>query len=152
MAPGNPIPIPVSISVACRVRVSIRPCAARPSDRSRAEGWLGSFLTPDEAGRARETIQAAAAETGRELEADHFGIAVFLAEDGLLAERTAAIQARRPDVDPNDLVATSWPDLHRLLDGYLEAGLTKFVVNSSGTRPYDEFIDQFASELIPRQN
>ncbi|WP_216897773.1 TIGR03854 family LLM class F420-dependent oxidoreductase [Nocardia alni] len=117
-----------------------------------ADGWLGSFLTPAEAGRARETIQTAADEAGREIEADHFGISVFLAEDGIPEQRTAAIRARRPDVDPSELVATSWPELHRLLDGYIEAGLTKFVVSTSSTRPYDEFIDRFVAELIPRQN
>src|ERR1700749_3594937 len=41
-----------------------------------ADGWLGSFLTPAEAGAARETIQAAAAEAGREIEEDHFGISL----------------------------------------------------------------------------
>src|SRR6202012_1299959 len=41
-----------------------------------ADGWLGSFLTPAEAGAARETIQAAAADAGREIEEDHFGISL----------------------------------------------------------------------------
>ena len=38
------------------------------------DGWLGSFVTPDEARRGREQIQQAAADAGREIEADHFGI------------------------------------------------------------------------------
>src|SRR4051812_35557939 len=36
-----------------------------------ADGWLGSFLTPTEAGQARRTIKEAAAKAGREIEEDH---------------------------------------------------------------------------------
>ncbi|MGF6883543.1 putative F420-dependent oxidoreductase [Nocardia sp. GAS34] len=117
-----------------------------------ADGWLGSFLTPQEAGRARETIQAAAAEANREIEPDHFGISLFLAQDGIPPEFAAGARARRPGVDPADLIADGWPDLHRKLDGYLAAGLTKFVIGTTDTRPYNEFIDRFVAEVIPRQN
>src|SRR6202044_2479619 len=41
-----------------------------------ADGWLGSLLTPAEAGSAREQIQAAAAEAGREVDPEHFGISL----------------------------------------------------------------------------
>jgi len=40
------------------------------------DGWLGSFLTPTEAGAAREQIEGAAADAGREIEADHYGISL----------------------------------------------------------------------------
>jgi probable F420-dependent oxidoreductase len=45
-----------------------------------ADGWLGSFLTPSEAAAAREQIQAAAAEAGREVDPEHFGISLALSE------------------------------------------------------------------------
>ena len=64
------------------------------------DGWLGSFLTPAEAGRARERIQAEAAEAGREIEPDHFGISLAVAEGGVDDGTAAAIRSRRPDVDP----------------------------------------------------
>ena len=41
-----------------------------------ADGWLGSLLTPAEAGEAVKLIQDAAAEAGREVEEDHFGLSV----------------------------------------------------------------------------
>src|ERR1700761_5527010 len=41
-----------------------------------ADGWLGSFLTPAEAGAGRVAIERAAAEAGRSIEADHFGISL----------------------------------------------------------------------------
>src|SRR6266852_3326262 len=43
------------------------------------DGWLASFLTPDEAGAGRRAIEAAAAEAGREIEPDHYGISLAVA-------------------------------------------------------------------------
>ncbi|TPG33650.1 TIGR03854 family LLM class F420-dependent oxidoreductase [Mycolicibacterium hodleri] len=117
-----------------------------------ADGWLGSFLTPDEARRGRELIESAAAEAGRAIEPDHFGINVAVAENGLSDEVLAAIHGRRPDVDPTELIADGWPRLHRMIDGYVAAGLTKFVVRPTGGGSTDEFIDRFAAELLPREN
>lgn len=95
-----------------------------------ADGWLGSFLTPEEARRGR----------------------VAVAENGLPDEVLVAIRKRRPDVDPTELVADGWPQLHRMIDGYLAAGLTKFVIRPTGSGSTDEFIDRFAAELLPREN
>jgi probable F420-dependent oxidoreductase len=117
-----------------------------------ADGWLGSFLTPDEARRGRELIEAAAEGAGRAVEPDHYGINVAVAENGLPEEVLAAIRKRRPDVDPTELIADGWPQLHRMIDGYLAAGLTKFVIRSTGSSSTDEFIDRFAAELLPREN
>ena len=116
------------------------------------DGWLGSFLTPDEARRGREKIQAAAADADREIEPDHFGISLAVCDGGLPNELAAAAKLRRPDVDPVDLIATSWSALHRQLDGYIAAGLTKFVVRPAGGESVDIFLDRFVAELLPRQN
>ncbi|WP_216907057.1 TIGR03854 family LLM class F420-dependent oxidoreductase [Nocardia noduli] len=116
------------------------------------DGWLGSFLTPEEAAAGVAAINAEAAEAGREIEADHFGITVFVAEDGIPAEAAARIGRQRPGVDPADLIAGGWPELHRLIDGYLAAGLSKFVVVPAGGKPMDGFVDRFVAELVPRQN
>ena len=120
-----------------------------------ADGWLGSFLTPDEARAGREAIERAAAQAGRHIEPDHFGISLALVEgaDGELpAELAAGVRRRRPDLDPGELIAAGWNQLHRQLDGYLEAGLTKFVIRPAGRAPLDGFIDRFVAELTGRQN
>jgi probable F420-dependent oxidoreductase len=117
-----------------------------------ADGWLGSFLTPDEARRGREAIERAAAEAGREIEPDHFGISLAVGGGDLPPEVVAAVRHRRPDVDPAELVAADWDQLHRQLDGYLDAGLTKFVIRQASTGPVDAFIDRFVAELADRQN
>jgi alkanesulfonate monooxygenase SsuD/methylene tetrahydromethanopterin reductase-like flavin-dependent oxidoreductase (luciferase family) len=55
-------------------------------------------------------------------------------------------------VDPSELIATSWDQLHRQLDAYLDAGLTKFVIRPASDKPLDDFIDRFVAELAERQN
>ncbi|OBI25559.1 LLM class F420-dependent oxidoreductase [Mycobacterium sp. E1386] len=116
------------------------------------DGWLGSFLTPEEARAGREAIERAAAQAGRQIGPDHFGISLAVAEGDLPAEVAAAARKRRPDVDPADLIAAGWDRLHRQLDAYIDAGLTKFVIRPVGGGPIDGFLDRFVTELIARQN
>jgi probable F420-dependent oxidoreductase len=120
-----------------------------------ADGWLGSFLTPGEAGAAREQIQAAAAEAGREIEADHFGISLALADGAIPAEVADAVGRRRPGTDPAALVPVSWAALRDLIGEHVEAGLSKFVVRPAalppGERALREFIDDFVTQLAPLQ-
>ncbi|WP_188316841.1 TIGR03854 family LLM class F420-dependent oxidoreductase [Solihabitans fulvus] len=118
-----------------------------------ADGWLASFVTPQQAARGRATIQAAAAEAGREIEEDHFGCTLVLATDGIPPALAAAIRERQPDLDPAELVAHSWSDARRLVEQYVEAGLSKFVIVPSATSPaFGEFLDGFTTELMPLQN
>ena len=116
------------------------------------DGWLGSFLTPAEAGRARQAITAAAQEAGREIEPDHYGINLAVGDGELPAAVLAAIRKRRPDLDPAELIASDWPTLHRRLDDYIAAGLTKFVIRPAGGSDMESFLETFVSELMPRQN
>lgn len=116
------------------------------------DGWLGSFLTPAEARAGREAIEHAAADAGRRVEPDHFGISLAVVEGEVPAELAVAARRRRPDVDPGELIAAGWDRLHRQLDAYIEAGLTKFVIRPAGGAPLDGFLDRFVTELVTRQN
>lgn len=116
------------------------------------DGWLGSFLTPSEAGLARKAITAAAEDAGREVEPDHYGINLAVGNGELPASVVAATRKRRPDIDPTELVAADWPALHRKLDDYIAAGLTKFVIRPTGDMDLSKFLDTFVTELMPRQN
>lgn len=117
-----------------------------------ADGWLGSFLTAEEARAARDSIERAAAEAGRTIEPDHYGLSLAVADGHLPDEVAAAVRARRPDVDPSELIAGDWQQLHRQLDGLIAAGLSKFVIRLVGAAPAHEFIERFIDELLPRQN
>ena len=121
-----------------------------------ADGWLGSLLTPAEAGAAVKIIQEAAAEERREVEEDHFGLSlpVTLAGngDGIPAPLLASINRRRPRADPATLVAQGWDDARRMIGQYVEAGLSKFVVRPASPGPFGPFLDGFVRELLPIQN
>jgi probable F420-dependent oxidoreductase len=120
-----------------------------------ADGWLGSFLSPAEAGAAREQIQAAAAEAGREIESDHFGISLALAAGEIPGEVAGAIARRRPGVDPAALIPVGWAALGDMIGEYVAAGLSKFVVRPAalapGERARAEFIDEFVTHMTPLQ-
>jgi len=116
------------------------------------DGWLGSFVTPAEAEHARVAIQQSAAANDRTVEPDHFGINIAVADGVVPDEILAAARARRPDIDPAELIAADWPALHRLLDGYIAAGLSKFVIRPAGFGQTEGVLERFVDELVPRQN
>jgi probable F420-dependent oxidoreductase len=117
-----------------------------------ADGWLGSLMAPDEAGAAVRVIRDAAAEVRREVERDHFGISLAVAVDGIPAPLLASIGRRRPDADPAALVARGWDGARRMIEEYVRAGLSKFVVRPASPGPFGPFLDGFVRELLPLQN
>jgi probable F420-dependent oxidoreductase len=118
-----------------------------------ADGWLGSLLTPAEAGAAVKIIQEAAAAARREVEDDHFGLSLPVTlDDGIPAPLLASINRRRPGADPATLVAQGWDDARRMIGQYVEAGLSKFVVRPVSPGPFGPFLDGFLRELLPIQN
>lgn len=116
------------------------------------DGWLASFITPEEAGVGREAVQAAAAEAGREIENDHFGISLAVADGDIPAELITSVHRRRPGVDPATLVALDWDDARRLIENYIAAGLSKFVIRPAAPTSLHRFLDDFTRELMPLQN
>jgi probable F420-dependent oxidoreductase len=116
------------------------------------DGWLASFVTPDEARAGRQVIQAAAAQAGREVDPEHFGISLALAAGDIPPPLAAAIRQRRPDADPASFVASGWPDARALIDQYVAAGISKFVIRPAAAAwAPAEFLEQFVRELIPLQ-
>ncbi|HCU92938.1 MAG TPA: TIGR03854 family LLM class F420-dependent oxidoreductase [Actinobacteria bacterium] len=116
------------------------------------DGWLASFLTPAEAAAGRAAIQRAAAQAGREVDPDHFGISLAVADGRIPADLAAAVQQRRPGVDPATLIATGWPPARRLIEQYVAAGISKFVVRpAAAAAPPDQFLAEFLREVTPLQ-
>ena len=119
-----------------------------------ADGWLGSLLTPAEARQAVATINQAAADAGRHVDDDHFGLSIPVVLDGDIPDaQIAAIRRRRPDIDPLRLIAAGWDGAHQMIEQYVEAGLSKFVVRpATRPEPFGSFVDGFVRELTPLQN
>jgi probable F420-dependent oxidoreductase len=148
--------------------VSIGPLPAKPLDiwlggsapaalrrvGELADGWLGSFMTPQEAGRAREQIAAAADAAGREVEDDHYGISLAVGAGEITPEIAQAVSRRRPGVDPASLSAIDWPHARIMIENYVEAGLSKFVIRPAGPLldGIDGFTGEFVTEMLPLQN
>jgi hypothetical protein len=108
---------------------------------------------------ARETIQAAAAEAGREIEDDHFGLSLAVAtgpNGEVPASLIESAQRRRPGIDPATLFATGWADARDKIEQYVDAGLSKFVVRPAdgvtSASGLDDFLDHFVTEMMPLQN
>ena len=118
-----------------------------------ADGWLGSLLTPAEAGAAVGVIQQAAADAGREVEPDHFGLSLPVAFGGIPDALLASIRRRRPDADPATLVASGWDGARSMIERYVEAGLSKFVVRPAAPPiEFSWFVDGFVIKLLPLEN
>ncbi|GAA5066705.1 putative F420-dependent oxidoreductase [Thermocatellispora tengchongensis] len=117
-----------------------------------ADGWLASFLTPEQAGAGRAAIMAHAEEAGREIEPDHYGISLAVAAEAIPAEVAAAVRRRAPGADPAALVPVGWPAAREAVERYVAQGITKFVVRPAGPVPdTGEWLAEFAAEMSPLQ-
>jgi probable F420-dependent oxidoreductase len=93
------------------------------------DGWLPSFITPEDVAKGRTQIEKAADKAGRAIDADHFGALVPYVEGSDIPDRLLALLRRRqPGAEPNDVVAQGLKALRALLERYIEAGASKFVV------------------------
>ena len=116
------------------------------------DGWLGSLVTPAEAGAGRAAIEEAAEQAGREVEDDHYGISLPVATDGIPADLIASVWKRRPDADPATLIAANWADARRMVEEYVAVGLSKFVIRPAGAvSSFERFLEEFVREMTPLQ-
>jgi probable F420-dependent oxidoreductase len=116
------------------------------------DGWLGSLLTPEESAAAVAAIQQAAADAGRTIDPEHFGISLPVAAGEPDERLLAGIAERRPGIDPRTLVPSGWDEARRLLAAHVDAGLSKFVVRPAAPpASWDRWIGEFATELVPLQ-
>ena len=116
-----------------------------------ADGWLGSLLTTTEAGAAVGTIQEAAAGAGRLVDPDHFGISLPVVFGDMPGSLLESVRRRRPDADPSSLVPAGWDGARRMIEGYVAAGLSKFVLRPVAANGFGAFLEGFVREMVPLQ-
>ncbi len=116
------------------------------------DGWLGGLITAEEAGASVATITAAAHDAGRSIDPEHFGIMIQMPLAPPSTSQLAALRAYRPNTDPAALLPVGWKAVRRAIADYSDQGLSKFVIYPAVTEnTVDEFLDEFARELMPLQ-
>jgi len=117
-----------------RMEVWIGGRSPREYDRAArlAQGWLGSFQTPDEAGFARHLIEQACQRHGTVIDDDHYGMVVLYARTGISDPVRAFAAKARPDLGVSELVPTGADELRDMVRRYVEQGITKFVLMPAG--------------------
>jgi probable F420-dependent oxidoreductase len=92
------------------------------------DGWLPSFVTPEDAAAARPAVEEAAAAAGRAIDPEHWGALVLYAEGGMPDRFRAALAERRPDVSPSAVMPETIDGLRATLEGFIANGFSKLVV------------------------
>ncbi len=127
------------------------PAAQRRAGRL-ADGWLTSLLTPEEAARGRELAEAAADEAGRKVDPEHFGVSVAYTDGGVPSALAATVARRRPGTDPAAVIPDGLPATAALLEDYVAAGFSKFVVRPAAPpADWPSTLTAMADALLPLQ-
>jgi probable F420-dependent oxidoreductase len=124
----------------------------------RADGWLPSLITPEEAARGRAVIEEEAERAGRRVDPEHFGVSLTYldtatGEDSIPGLLLASIARRRPGIDPSVVVPKGLDGAARRIEEFVDAGISKFVVRHSGpsgTSP-TAALEAMAEALLPLQ-
>ena len=96
---------------------------------------------------------AALIPDGRVFDPEHFGISIAYAREALTDEQSLTLRARRQDVDPLPLLPVGAAALRTLLDRYLDAGLSKFVLRPTVTpSTWSEEVAWLADAVLDMQN
>ena len=122
-----------------RPRLDIWLGGASPPELERCgrlgDGWLASFLTPEEAAARKGIVEAAAAAAGREVDPDHFGVIIPYSLRPLAPPDLEQYEARRAELrlGPGiaDLVPQSAERLRAQIEDFTARGFSKFVLRPS---------------------
>ena len=119
------------------------------------DGWLASFITPDEVREGVAAVKAAAVEVGRSLEEDHYGVIVTYRVAGSRAQAIEGLAPNlarfRPDVPPEDYCAFgSVDECIAVIRRFIDAGASKFVMRPTcPPEELDEQLEVLAREVAP---
>ena len=114
------------------------------------DGWLPSFTVPAEVEAGWATINRVAAEHDRALDPEHLGVLVLYARQALPDAIAKVIGARRPQLDPHEVVAVGVDGLRRQIERFIGVGASKFVVVPlADPEDWDAELTELAAELKP---
>jgi probable F420-dependent oxidoreductase len=142
----TPVQVPLDMWLGGQV-----PAALRRAGRL-GDGWIPGLLTPKEAAEKRERIEAAAAEAGRTIDPEHFGVNLTYSRGPLPVAAVEQLRRRRPGPDPADLVPQSRTALHERVDEWLAFGFSKFILRP--VLPPSDWtaeLETLAADILERQ-
>jgi probable F420-dependent oxidoreductase len=117
-----------------------------------ADGWLPSFVTPEEVRESRRVVEEAASEAGRAIDPEHFGALVPYTLGEIPDRFRAFLETRKPGVDPKSVVASGIPAIADLLGRFVDVGFSKFVlVPVFPSTDLRAELEQLAKEVLPLQ-
>lgn len=94
-----------------------------------ADGWLPSFVTPEDAQQGWNTVTRIAEENNREIDPEHFGVLLPYTTEPTPAHLLAGLKSRRPDLDDvSVLVPSGWSALRDSIEKFVSVGASKFVI------------------------
>ena len=118
-----------------------------------SDGWLPSFVTPDDVRAGIAAVNQHADEAGRAIDPEHYGVLLAYTDAPLPDRFLQAIKLRQPDKSPGDLVASSRQELGPRIEAFMETGASKFVVMPLGEPPdWEAEIEALATDLLPMQD
>jgi probable F420-dependent oxidoreductase len=99
-----------------------------------ADGWIPAFCTPADAAAGKQVIDRVAAEHGRAISPEHFGVSLAYAPEGAdLAPLAATPLARRARGRPlEEIIPVGLKGLRAMIERFLDVGFSKFIVRPLG--------------------
>ncbi len=127
------------------------PSALRRAGRL-SDGWIPGSITPAEAAAKRELVEAAAAEAGRIIDPEHFGVNLTYSRGPLPEAAVEQLRRRRPDLNPEDMIPQSRAALHERVEEWLESGFSKFLLRPAAPpADWTAELERLAEDILERQ-
>jgi probable F420-dependent oxidoreductase len=119
-----------------------------------ADGWLPSFVLPEDIVAGRAEIERVCRENDREIEEDHYGVLIPYTFGEIPDQLLSVLARRRPDIDDIDrIVPSSWDQLTELIQDFIDVGTSKFVVlpvdEPGSAENWTEHLAEAADVLLP---
>lgn len=116
------------------------------------DGWLPSFTTPADAARGRVEVEQAAADAGRAIDPEHWGVLLAYSYEPLPDAVVERLRRRLPDADPRAVIPVGLPALRERVEEFCAVGFSKFVLVPAFEPPsWDDEVAAVAAAVLPLQ-
>ncbi|HEY2214914.1 MAG TPA: hypothetical protein VGH31_07655, partial [Acidimicrobiales bacterium] len=109
------------------------------------DGWIPALCTVGEAAAGKKVIDEVAAQHGRAISPEHFGISLSYAPPGFdfTSEKLAPLLRRAKGKPLDQVIPVGLDGLRTMLESFLEVGFSKFIVRP--LTPPENWRDELAT-------